>query len=142
MLDCPTLTQGEIMANHIVNDRGETVLAMGAPGSQARFKAEHPDCYRQAEELIKTHNPLNLIFKDGVAVGTLVNTSEGFCAEHFTHDQWLYSKEFPGEDGFYDLWKVLEENGYKVWPGAISNRTFSLAKWLFEQSKNNDHHNN
>jgi hypothetical protein len=93
--------------------------------------------YMEAEELIRTYNPLNLIFKDGVAVGTLVNTSEGFCAEylpssdHFDSN-WLYPKEFSGEEGFYDLWEVLEENGYKVWPGAISNRTVSLANWLYE----------
>jgi hypothetical protein len=94
---------------------------------------EHPDCYRQAEELMKIYQPLNLIFKDGEAVGTMTNTSEGFCAENLTYDQWLYPEEFPGEGGFYDLWEVLEENGYKVWPGAISNRTVSLANWLHEQ---------
>jgi len=30
------------MTNHIVNDRGETVLAVGMPGSIARLKAQYP----------------------------------------------------------------------------------------------------
>lgn len=30
------------MANHIVNDRGETVIAEGAPGSLARVITERP----------------------------------------------------------------------------------------------------
>lgn len=30
------------MANHIINDQGETVVAVGAPGSIERLKAEYP----------------------------------------------------------------------------------------------------
>jgi hypothetical protein len=97
-------------------------------------------CFLLAEELMKMYQPLNLIFKDGEAVGTMTNTSEGFCAEHLSsadrqEGEWLYPDEFPGEDGFYDLWEVLEENGYKVWPGCISDRTVSLANWFHEQDR-------
>lgn len=30
------------MVNHITNDKGEDVIAVGAPGSFERIKAEHP----------------------------------------------------------------------------------------------------
>jgi len=30
------------MANHLINDRGQSVLAIGAPGSQARVRIQYP----------------------------------------------------------------------------------------------------
>ncbi len=50
VFDCSTFTQGEVMANHIVNDRGETVLAVGAPGSIERLKVEHPKLISELTE--------------------------------------------------------------------------------------------
>lgn len=96
--------------------------------------------YMEAEELIRMYNSLNLIFKDELAIGTLVNTSEGFCAEYLPSadhktGEWLWPDEYPGEDGFYDLWAVLSDHGYKIWPGCISDRTVSLANWLYEQGQ-------
>ena len=85
-----------------------------------------------ARSLMQHYNPLNLIFKDGKAIGTLVCTSEGYCAENLDSKEWLWPDEYPGEEGFYDLWDVLEKNGYKVWPGTTVDRIESLAVFLNE----------
>ena len=122
------------MTNHVVNDRGETVLAIGAPGSLARFSIEHPDRIKQAHFFLFDNNNNNLIFKDRCAVGVLVCTSEGWCAEELTTDEWLWPDEYPGDAGIYDLSEILESNGYKVWIGhRYIDRVENLAMWLHEQ---------
>jgi len=39
------------MANYITNDRGETVIAVGAPASRARVEVEYPVLIGEIDEL-------------------------------------------------------------------------------------------
>lgn len=49
--------------NHTADDRGNSVIAIGAPGSLARFAVEHPDSIKQMRDWAKdcewedVHNP-------------------------------------------------------------------------------------
>jgi hypothetical protein len=124
------------MANHIINDLGETVLAVGAPGSRARFRVEHPSLIKQAHFFLFDNDHNNLIFKDGCAIGVIVCTSEGWCAERFNSHDWILPAEYLGDDGILKLAEALEECGYKVWFGhRYADRIENLAKWLYEQAR-------
>lgn len=124
------------MANHIVNDRGETVLAVGAPGSDARFEVQYPSLIEKAKAILTKYDHNNLVFKQGKPVGVMVDTSEGWCAEELTSDKWILPKEFPGSDGIYDLAEALKKKGYQVWTGRqrYADGPISLARWLHEQN--------
>lgn len=42
------------MANYIQNDRGESVIAVGAPGSLERVKVQYPELIREIDNLYFT----------------------------------------------------------------------------------------
>lgn len=86
----------------------------------------------RAKAILAKYPHNNMIFLKHVPVGVLVDTSEGYCAEKLLSGEWLWPKEYPGEDGFYDLAEALTGEGYTVWRGVPrgGDAAESLAKFI------------
>lgn len=86
------------MANHLINDRGETVIAQGAPGSRARVRCECPALL----ERLRRHYREN---RDTYGAGV---------------DRAIAMIRKAGIDGEMSTLSLLEEAGYEnEGPGTV-----------------------